>query len=144
MAASRAIRTPAGPIELERADASTLALARRILAGSTIAAARLPLPPGTPFQQACWRAAQEIPRGERRSYLWLAERALSRLGRSRRLARACARAAGQAMRRNPWPLVVPCHRVVASSGALGGFGGAASPTSRRVRLKAWLLARESA
>ena len=70
-------------------------------------------PPGTPFQRACWRSCRAIPRGETRSYAQLAAMA----GHP-----GAARAVGQAMRRNPLPMVVPCHRVVASHG-LGGFGG---------------------
>lgn len=69
---------------------------------------------GTPFQQAVWRALLEIPRGETRSYAWVARR----VGRP-----GAARAVGQAVGANPLPLLVPCHRVVASDGGLGGFGG---------------------
>lgn len=69
---------------------------------------------GTPFQQAVWRAIQLIPRGETRSYGWIAES----VGRPR-----AARAVGQAVRRNPLPLLIPCHRVIAADGSLGGFSG---------------------
>lgn len=69
---------------------------------------------GTLFQQAVWRALLEIPRGETRSYAWVARR----VGRP-----GAARAVGQAVGANPLPLLVPCHRVVASDGGLGGFGG---------------------
>ena len=71
-------------------------------------------PDGTPFQRACWDACRRIPRGETRTYAWLAAAA----GRP-----AAVRAAGQAMRRNPLPIVVPCHRVVAAGGRPGGFSG---------------------
>jgi methylated-DNA-[protein]-cysteine S-methyltransferase len=67
-----------------------------------------------PFRQAALRAARQIPYGEVRSYRWLAEA----VGNPR-----AARAAGQAMRSNPIPLVIPCHRVVGANGALTGFGG---------------------
>lgn len=67
-----------------------------------------------PFQRRALLAARTIPWGETRSYQWLAEAAGSPRG---------ARAAGQAMARNELCLVVPCHRVVASDGCLGGFGG---------------------
>lgn len=67
---------------------------------------------GTPFQQAVWEAARAIPYGETRSYGWVA----GRLGRP-----GAARAVGQALGRNPAPLLVPCHRVTAAGG-LGGFG----------------------
>ncbi|MBI4337218.1 MAG: methylated-DNA--[protein]-cysteine S-methyltransferase [Chloroflexi bacterium] len=67
-----------------------------------------------PFFRAAWLACRGIPRGETRSYGWLAAAA----GRP-----GAARAAGQAMARNPLPLIIPCHRVVGSSGGLHGFGG---------------------
>ena len=69
---------------------------------------------GTPFQEAVWRALLTIPYGETRSYAWLAEQAGS--------PRAC-RAAGDACRRNPVWLAVPCHRAVGSNGALTGYAG---------------------
>lgn len=68
----------------------------------------------TPFQYAVWTATQRIPYGETRSYRWIAEQ----IGQPR-----AARAVGQALSRNPWAIIVPCHRVVASDGGLGGFGG---------------------
>jgi len=83
---------------------------------------------GTPFQQAVWRALLEIPRGETRSYAWVARR----VGRP-----GAARAVGQAVGANPLPLLVPCHRVVASDGGLGGFGGG-------LEMKRALLRREGA
>jgi methylated-DNA-[protein]-cysteine S-methyltransferase len=66
----------------------------------------------TPFQHKVWHATRSIPYGETRSYAWVA----SQIGKSR-----AARAVGQALARNPLPLVVPCHRVVAASGELQGF-----------------------
>ena len=79
-----------------------------------------------PFTKAAWEACRGIPRGETRSYKWLASAA----GNAR-----AVRAAGQAMARNRFPLIIPCHRVIASSGALHGYGGGLS-------LKAMLLAAE--
>lgn len=66
------------------------------------------------FSARVWREIQKIPRGEVRSYARLAK-ALRKPG--------AARAVGQACGRNPVPLVIPCHRVVASDGGLGGFAG---------------------
>ena len=66
------------------------------------------------FFRAAWRACQGIPRGETRSYAWLAAQA----GRPK-----APRTAGQAMARNRIPIVIPCHRVVGSNGDLGGYGG---------------------
>jgi methylated-DNA-[protein]-cysteine S-methyltransferase len=66
------------------------------------------------FQRKVWQAARLIPRGETRSYAWLA----GRIGQP-----GAARAVGQALGRNPLPVVVPCHRVLAADGGLGGFSG---------------------
>ena len=66
-----------------------------------------------PFFGAAWEACRNIPAGETRSYAWLAAEA----GRPN-----AARAAGQAMARNPLALVIPCHRVIGSSGDLHGYG----------------------
>ena len=66
-----------------------------------------------PFFGAAWEACRSIPPGETRSYAWLAAEA----GRPN-----AARAAGQAMARNPLALVIPCHRVIGSSGDLHGYG----------------------
>ena len=66
-----------------------------------------------PFFRAAWQACRSIPPGETRSYAWLAAEAGSPLA---------VRAAGQAMARNPWVLIIPCHRVIASDGGLGGYG----------------------
>lgn len=91
----------------------------------------LPLDPaGTEFQKAVWTALQDIPFGETRSYADIAA-ALGRPG--------AARAVGQANRRNRIPLVVPCHRVVAADGSLGGYMG---QWNEEGGLKAQLLAHE--
>ena len=71
-------------------------------------------PAGTPFQVAAWAALRTIPYGQTVSY---AEQA-RRLGRP-----TASRAVGSANGRNPIAIIVPCHRVVASSGGLGGYGG---------------------
>jgi methylated-DNA-[protein]-cysteine S-methyltransferase len=68
----------------------------------------------TGFQREVWRAACRIPYGETRSYGWLSVEA----GRP-----GSARAVGQALGRNPLPVIVPCHRVLAHDGSLGGFSG---------------------
>lgn len=73
----------------------------------------LPLAPaGTPFQQQCWQQLQRIPFGTTISYAELAQR----VGNPK----AC-RAVGAANGRNPLPIVIPCHRVIGSSGKLHGF-----------------------
>ena len=78
-----------------------------------------------PFLRAAWEACLTIPYGETRTYKWLAEQA----GRPR-----APRAAGQSMARNRLPIVVPCHRVVASDGSLRGFGRGASQLDLKQRL----------
>lgn len=80
----------------------------------------------TAFQRQVWEAARLIPYGETRSYLWLAER----IGKP-----GAARAVGQALGRNPLLIIVPCHRVVASGGGLGGFGGGLEMKRRLLMLE---------
>ncbi len=87
---------------------------------------------GTAFQHSVWAALRAIPFGETRSYGELA-RALGRPG--------AARAVGQANARNPLPIVVPCHRVLASGGGLGGYLGEWGEHSATAT-KRWLLAHE--
>ncbi len=72
------------------------------------------LPECTEFLRETWLALREIPRGETRSYGWLARR----VGRP-----DSSRAIGAAVGANPIPLWLPCHRVIASDGKLQGFGG---------------------
>ncbi len=109
----------------ERADGEDLrARIERWLRGADDRFEDVPLPTGTAFQRACWQACRAIPRGEVRTYAWLAARA----GRP-----AAARAAGQAMRRNPMPIVVPCHRVVGAGSRLGGYAGAEDDASAGVK-----------
>jgi methylated-DNA-[protein]-cysteine S-methyltransferase len=86
----------------------------------------LPLEPaGTHYRRAVWQALCDIPYGETRSYRDIAET----VGGS-------PRSVGQANGRNPIPLIIPCHRVVATT-HIGGFsGGDGLPTKR------WLLALE--
>jgi methylated-DNA-[protein]-cysteine S-methyltransferase len=75
----------------------------------------LPLDPsGTAFQRDVWDALGTIPFGETRSYSQIAQQ----IGRPR-----AVRAVGAANGRNPLSIVVPCHRVVGSTGALTGFAG---------------------
>jgi methylated-DNA-[protein]-cysteine S-methyltransferase len=75
----------------------------------------LPLAPeGTVFQRSVWRQLQQIPYGETISYRELARR----VGNPK-----ASRAVGSANGANPLPIVIPCHRVIASDGTLGGFGG---------------------
>lgn len=85
---------------------------------------------GTAYQQRVWRTLAQIPVGTAWSYGQLADHLES-----------VARAVGGACRRNPIPLVLPCHRVVAANG-LGGFSGATG--GRALEIKYWLLRHEGA
>ena len=71
-------------------------------------------PEGSPFQVSVWERLAEIPYGETTSYGEIARR----IGNPN-----ASRAVGLANGRNPIPIVIPCHRVIGSSGALVGYGG---------------------
>jgi methylated-DNA-[protein]-cysteine S-methyltransferase len=87
----------------------------------------LPLMPlGTDFQMSVWEAMQKIPFGQTRTYGELA-RVINRP--------AACRAVGAACGRNPLMIIIPCHRVLGSSGRLTGFGGG-------IPMKEWLLGHE--
>ncbi len=91
----------------------------------------LPLrPAGTPFQQAVWNALREIPYGEVRSYAQIA----ARIGRPK-----ATRAVGMANHRNPLPILIPCHRVIGSSGALTGYAGGLAVKEQLLRLEGYYL-----
>lgn len=84
----------------------------------------LPLSPsGTAFQKKVWNALLDIPYGETCSYKDIALKIQSPKG---------FQAIGQANANNPLPFVIPCHRVIAADGSLGGY-------ALGLRLKAWLL-----
>jgi len=68
----------------------------------------------TPFQKAVWEAARTIPFGQTESYSGIARR-INKPG--------AARAVGTALRNNPLPLIVPCHRIIGADGGLCGFAG---------------------
>lgn len=87
---------------------------------------RLDLGKTTRFQQKVWQLVRTIPYGETRSYGWAA----SRLGLPK-----AARAIGQALGRNPLPIIIPCHRVINSDGRLGGFGGGLELKESLLRLE---------
>lgn len=72
----------------------------------------LDLESATPFQQEVWRALQAIPWGQLRSYREVAET----IGRP-----TATRAVGRAVGSNPLPIIIPCHRVIAHDGSLGGY-----------------------
>ena len=75
----------------------------------------------TPFEEAVYRVVRRIPKGHTRSYRWVAEQ----LGDP-----GLARAVGNALNRNPYAPLVPCHRVIKSDGSLGGFARGARAKRR--------------
>jgi len=77
---------------------------------------------GTIFQRQVWLTLTKIPYGETRSYGWVAKQ----IGKPK-----ASRAVGAACGANPVPVIVPCHRVIAGDGSLGGFGGGL-PMKRRL------------
>jgi methylated-DNA-[protein]-cysteine S-methyltransferase len=118
--AARPIRTPHDVLDQTRRELEEYFANKRTTFTVPLAA------DGTPFQHKVWDALCTIPYGETWSYGQLAK-AIRRP--------SAARAVGAANGRNPLPIIVPCHRVIGSSGTLVGFGGGL-PT------KKWLLAHE--
>ena len=86
----------------------------------------LDLSAATPFQRHVLETTRVIPHGETRSYLWVADRIRGP---------GAARAVGQALGKNPLPIIVPCHRVIASDGTLGGFSGGAEMKRHLLQLE---------
>jgi methylated-DNA-[protein]-cysteine S-methyltransferase len=148
------IETPAGTVEIGIADGALVSLyfvdesdaptelpagddpngvlgrLRRYFEGDLHAIDDLPVrfDRGTDFQHDVWNALRTIPVGETISYAELAQR----VGRP-----SAFRAVGSANGQNPVGVVVPCHRVIASDGTLGGYAGG-------LDRKRWLLAHEGA
>jgi len=84
---------------------------------------------GTTFQRRVWNGISDIPSGKTKTYGELA----AAVGSS-------PRAVGNACGANPYPVVVPCHRVIAANGRLGGFAG--NRTGFLLDVKRWLLDHE--
>lgn len=78
-----------------------------------------------PFYQKVWRACAEIPKGEVRTYGWVAQR----IGKP-----GAARAVGTALSKNPFAPAIPCHRVVRSDGQLGGYSAPGGSKAKKERL----------
>lgn len=87
----------------------------------------------TEFQFQVYQLLTQIPHGETRTYSWVA----SRLGNT-----SATRAVGQALRKNPIPILIPCHRVV-SLHALGGYMGVTNPQEPELQFKQWLIQLEN-
>ncbi len=84
----------------------------------------------TDFQTGVYQTSRLIPYGETRSYGWVAEQ-MNKPG--------AARAVGQALGRNPLAVIVPCHRVVAGDGGLGGFTGGLETKRRLLNMESGSL-----
>ena len=108
---------PAGPI------AEAIASIRALLAGEWRDLAGLPiaLDGAAPFPRSVYRITLTIPPGQTLTYGEIAQR-LGELG--------AARAVGVALGQNPWPIIVPCHRVLAAGGRTGGFSAAGGVTTK--------------
>tara|TARA_B100000214_G_C23752210_1_gene528273 strand:- start:6 stop:281 length:276 start_codon:yes stop_codon:yes gene_type:complete len=83
---------------------------------------------GTEFQIEVWKELSKIPKGEVRTYKQIAK-SIGKPKSSRAVANACAK--------NPYPIVIPCHRVIRSDGTVGGYSGQGG-----VKLKKELLKKE--
>ena len=79
----------------------------------------------TSFQQNVWKVTISIPYGDTRSYGWIANRINCK----------SPRAVGQALSKNPLPIIIPCHRVISSDGNLGGFSGGIEMKNHLLRLE---------
>ena len=102
------------PLQIPPFVTHALQLLRAYFTGIPTAFSDIPLDPpfASPFQTAVRRACRTIPWGHTRSYSWIA----SRIGRTN-----ASRAVGNALARNPLPIIIPCHRVIRADGTLGGF-----------------------
>lgn len=85
---------------------------------------------GTDFEQKVWLSLKDVPYGETRTYKWLAER----IGNPK-----AVRAVGQALSRNPLPIVLPCHRIVESDGSIGGYSSGVDKKRRLLDLEYYNL-----
>lgn len=81
---------------------------------------------GTEFEKKVWETLREIPYGETRTYKWLAEK----IGRPHSF-----RAVGNALGKNPIPIIFPCHRVIETDGSLGGYSAGTEIKRRLLELE---------
>lgn len=91
----------------------------------------------TQFEKKVYKAVLGIPLGQVRTYRWVA----GRIGYPK-----AARAVGNALNKNPWPVVIPCHRVVASGGGLGGYSRGLEKKKKLLKtekkIAQWLASKE--
>ncbi|MEW6002493.1 MAG: methylated-DNA--[protein]-cysteine S-methyltransferase [Nitrospirota bacterium] len=84
---------------------------------------------GTEFEKKVWLALKDIPCGETRTYKWLAEK----IGKP-----TSYRAVGQALSRNPVPIILPCHRIIESDGSLGGYSAGVDIKRRLLEIEYYI------
>jgi methylated-DNA-[protein]-cysteine S-methyltransferase len=87
---------------------------------------RIELTVGTSFERKVWETLSEVPYGETRTYKWLAEK----IGKPQAF-----RAVGRALGKNPIPIIVPCHRIIESDGALGGYSSGVEVKRRLLEME---------
>ncbi len=80
----------------------------------------------TPFAKKVYRVILRIPLGQVRTYKWVARK----IGRPK-----AYRAVGQVLKNNPYPLIIPCHRIIESNGKLGGYAGGKKTKKRLLDLE---------
>jgi methylated-DNA-[protein]-cysteine S-methyltransferase len=81
---------------------------------------------GTEFEIKVWHALNEIPYGETKTYKWIAEKIDKP---------SAVRAVGQALSKNPVPIVIPCHRVIESDGSIGGYSSGMTIKKRLLEME---------
>ncbi len=84
----------------------------------------------TPFAKKVYRVVSGIPLGQVRTYGWVARRAGSP---------SAYRAVGTILRKNPWPLIIPCHRVVKGNNSVGGYMFGEKNKNKLLRIEAKIL-----
>lgn len=94
--------------------------------GTPVSDFPLDLSLSTPFQKKVYKAAQKIGHGKVRTYGWIAKK----IGNPK-----ASRAVGQALNKNPVPIIIPCHRVVAGNGDLRGFASGLGWKKRLLELE---------
>jgi methylated-DNA-[protein]-cysteine S-methyltransferase len=117
---------PTGARRAAELSAATVAQLEQYFAGERRQFELAIEPRGTPFQRRVWQALSEIAWGEVCNYGDVARR----IGQP-----GAARAVGQANGANPIPIVIPCHRVIASGGGIGGYSGGLGIKERLLALE---------
>lgn len=84
---------------------------------------------GTDFEKKVWQILHEIPYGETRTYKWIAEK----IGNPH-----ATRAVGQALSRNPLPIILPCHRIIESDGSIGGYSSGVDIKRRLLEIEYYI------